>query len=109
LKDKAPIFTDAFKLCEWLLGHLDQTQSILAQRICHCALTLLETLTLALKNRQRELRLDEADEQLIALRLLLRLAGSTALFTEEQMLHALEYTDRIGRQLGGWQRALDRS
>jgi hypothetical protein len=37
----------------------------------------------------------------------LRLAGAIGLLDEQQVLFALEYADRIGRQLGGWQRARD--
>jgi hypothetical protein len=109
MNSKAPIFTDAYALCQWLLEHLDQSPGVMAHRICRTALAVLETLTLALKGRQRDLRLEEADEQLISLRLLLRLANSTDLITDAQLLHALDYTDRIGRQLGGWQRALEKA
>jgi hypothetical protein len=106
-ENRAPLFTDTFSLCEWLLRHLDREQSSLARAVCDNALKLLEVITFALKNRLREERLDEADERLIALRMQLRLAGSIGLFNERQMLFALECSDRIGRQLGGWQRALD--
>jgi hypothetical protein len=35
----------------------------------------------------------------------LRLAGAIEILDEQQVLFALAYADRIGRQLGGWQRA----
>lgn len=107
MSNRAPIFTDTYSLCEWLLQHLDNEPSVLSRTLCDNALKLLEAVTLALKDRLREDRLDAADERLIVLRLQLRLAESTGLFDESQLLYALDYTDRIGRQLGGWQRALD--
>ncbi len=107
MKDPAPLFSDTFALCEWLLGKLDHDQSTLARALCNNALRLLTAITLALKDRLREERIDEADERLIALRLQLRLAASTGLLNEQQALFALESADRIGRQLGGWQRFLD--
>lgn len=103
----APLFVDTFALCEWLLQRLDQQTGALPQAVCNNALHLLEAVTLALKNRLRAERLDEADERLIVLRVQLRLAGAVGLLADHQMLFALECADRIGRQLGGWQRALD--
>lgn len=107
MANRAPIFTDTFALCEWLLRHLDREPSVLARTLCDNALTLLELITFALKDRLRDERLAEADDRLTALRLQLRLAGSTGLFEAQQVVFALECADRIGRQLGGWQRALD--
>jgi hypothetical protein len=107
MRAPAPLFVDTFSLCEWLLQHLDQKPGTLPRALCDNALQLLEVVALALKNRRREARLDEADERLIVLRTQLRLAGATRLLTDSQMLFALECADRIGRQLGGWQRTLD--
>jgi hypothetical protein len=101
---QAPLFVDTFSLCQWLLQHLDQKPSVLSQTVCQSALGLLEAITLALKGRLREERVAEADERLITLRIQLRLAGAIGLFSEQQLLFALECADRIGRQLGGWQR-----
>lgn len=102
----APIFSDTFALCEWLLKHLEQRPGSLARHLCDNALSLLEAVTLAIKNRDREERLDIADERLIVLRIQLRLAASSGLLSERRSLHALDLADRIGRQLGGWQRSL---
>ncbi len=107
MSEPSPLYTDTFALCEWLLNHLDREPGVLAQTLCQTALTLLETIAFALKNRLRDERLDEADERLLALRLQLRLAGSTGLLTESQVLFALESANRIGRQIGGWQRVMD--
>jgi len=103
---QAPLFTDTLTLTEWLLGHFDREDSRLARRLCDNALGLLETLALALKDRLREERVDEADERLIALRLQLRLMGITGRLDDRQLLYGLQLTDQIGRQLGGWRRSL---
>ena len=105
MPNPAPIFTDTFALCEWLLQRLDREQGVLARTICNTAVQFLEVITFALRDRRRDERLDEADERLIALRMRLRLAGAIGLLDEQQVLFALAYADRIGRQLGGWQRA----
>lgn len=105
MDNHAPIFSDTFTLCQWLLERLDGQPGVLATTLCRNALQLLEAVALALKGRQRDERLEEADERLIMLRLQLRLAATTGLLEEEQSLFALAEADRIGRQLGGWQRA----
>ena len=103
----APLFVDAFSLCEWLNGRLTQNRDALSGRLLHHALDLLEDITLALKDYHREQRLEQADERLVVLRVELRLAAACGLLEERQALHALDYCDRIGRQIGGWQRSLD--
>ncbi len=102
----APLYVDTSRLCAWLLERLGGCEDVLARRLCSTALDLLEHLTLALKNRGREERIDGADEDLIVLRVELRLAGNLDLLTERQVLFALELADGIGRQLGGWRRSL---
>ena len=103
----APLFVDCFSLCEWLHGRLATERAPLAARLQRHALDLLEWITLALKDFDRDRRLDLADECLIKLRVELRLAAVTGLLEEHQAMHALDYCDRIGRQIGGWQRSLD--
>jgi Mor family transcriptional regulator len=104
---QAPLFVDTFSLCQWLLQHLDREPSVLSRNLCETALQLLEAVTLALKGRLREERIEAADERLITLRMQLRLAGATGLLSEPQMLFALECADRIGWQIGGWQQTLN--
>jgi len=106
---RAPLFADTFALCEWLLGHLDDDAGVLATALCRNALALLEAVTLALKGQMREERLLEADERLVALRVQLRLAGALGRLSDRQLLFALERADGIGRQIGGWRRALERA
>jgi hypothetical protein len=106
---RAPLFADTFALCEWLLGRLDGEPGVLAASVCRNALALLEAVALALKGQLREERLIEADERLVALRLQLRLAAATGRLSERQVLYALERADGIGRQVGGWRRALERA
>jgi hypothetical protein len=107
--EPAPIFTDTFALCTWLLGRLGDDARVLARRSCETALALLDAVVLALKDRERARRLVQADDHLLRLRMYLRLAGATDLLSEDQMLHALEAADGIGRQLGGWQRHQDQA
>jgi len=103
---QTPLFVDALTLCQWLCEHLATVGEPLAQPILALSLDLLQILTLALKGRDREARIDEADELLIRLRTLLRLAVDCGRLTADQYGHVLGYVDDIGRQLGAWQRSL---
>lgn len=100
----APIFADTFDLGVWLVRHFGDDP--LGRAICEESLGLLRAITLALRDRHREDQLDEADERLVSLRVQLRLAHAIGALDERQMLHALDLADRVGRQLGGWLRAL---
>lgn len=102
----APIFTDAFDLGTWLAQRLGPDAHPIALATFEDARRLLLAITLALKGRRRDDNIDEADERLIMLRVGLRLMAAAGLLEEAGLLHALEYADRIGRQLGGWQRSL---
>lgn len=103
---RAPIFVDTFDLCEWVLHHFSQREHPLSTRICSTSLDLLEAITLALKDRDRDLQLDRADQVLICLRAHVRLAESAGLLEERQGTYVFEHLDSIGRQLGGWLRSL---
>ena len=107
VKSRAPLFSDAFALCEWLLGRLGDDRRVLSEWLCHGALQMLEALQLALQDRSRAKRLAEADERLMSLRTQLRLAAAADYLSQSQMLHALQIADRIGKQIGGWQRHLE--
>ena len=107
MEHRAPIFADTFSLCQWLLERLDGQPGVLSSAVCTNVLKLLEAIVLALKGRLRQERLEEVDERLITLRLHLRLANTTGLLNEDQFLFALQAADRIGRQLGGWQRSMN--
>lgn len=102
----APLYVDAFALCEWLLGRFGDDPRALSAALCRSALTVLEAVTLALKGRRRDEHLELADESLVALRTQLRLAAAAGYLTDDQAMHGLDRADAVGRQLGGWLRAL---
>lgn len=105
-KPPAPVFVDTFALCEWILGRLGDDGRVLARSICRTALHLLDQVALALRQADPEALVEDADDRLVSLRVQIRLAASTNVLAEEQGLFALEAADNVGRQLGGWRRAL---
>ena len=104
---RAPIFTTAWDLCVWVVRKARaEPHDPLARALCTEALRLLDAVTLAVKNIDRETALLEADVILVRLRLRLRLAAETGLFDERQAQYALGLSDDIGRQIGGWKKTL---
>lgn len=104
---QAPLYTAAYDLAVWVLGHLNERQDTLSAEISRLALRLLDCVVLALKDRERLEQLDQADLILLQLRQRLRLAVSAALLDERQALHGLGRCDDVGRQVGGWLRRLE--
>ena len=103
---RAPLFVDALSIAKWLVEHFDRSAGALGPHVVAIALDLLQAVTLALKDRRREEQIELADEHLIRLRVLLRLAADCGNLTAEQYGHVLSHVDAIGRQLGGWRRSL---
>jgi len=106
---KAPLFVDTLALNQWLAGHFDASQRVSEQRLMGLAITLLECVTLALKDRDRVVRIAQADELLIRLRVLLRVVVECGQLTPEQYCHALERIDAIGAQIGAWKKRATQS
>jgi hypothetical protein len=105
---RAPIFTASWDLCVWLLKKARaQPHDPLAHSLAVEALHLLDTVTLALKNIDRDNAVVDADLILIRLRLRLRLAVETEWLNDRQGQYALHQADDIGRQLGGWRKRLE--
>ena len=106
-RDPAPVVRDCGRLCEDLERRFRTDPGVLVRRICDEALSLLADLTLAVKGRDVDRHLEDADDRLIKLRAWIGLAGSTELLTQSGLLALLELCDAIGRQIGGWQRQRD--
>ena len=104
---RAPIFTATWDVCAWLLKKTQpHPHDTLATSLAEHALRLLDHITLALRNIDRENALWDADIVLVQLRLRVRLAEETDLLNARQCQYALKQLDDIGRQLGGWQKTL---
>ncbi len=105
VSEHTPLYVDCMALCEWLLDKFDQVPGVLGPSLCRCSLELLQAVVLALKDRDRDTQIDLADEQLIRLRILLRLAVETGRLSDRQYGFVLDKVDAMGRQAGGWARS----
>ncbi|MBN8454034.1 hypothetical protein [Accumulibacter sp.] len=107
---RAPIFSATWDFSVWLVSKARAApQDPLARSLAERALRLLDAITFALKDIDRDEALQQADLLLIQLRLRLRLAMETELLSAQQAHFALQQADHIGRQLGGWRKAQERA
>lgn len=102
----APIRADVEALVLWILGHFDEASDALGRALTTEVLGLLRAIGIALRQPDRFEQLDTADDHLIALRDILRVAEARRRIDERQLVHGLELADQIGRQLGGWIKSL---
>lgn len=103
---EAPIFPQCMALYRWIAQHFNASSATLARTLEVDALRLLDHVTLALKNFDRERHVEEADAALLLLRVHLRLAHELGLLDARQLVHVTGEAAEIGRQIGGWQKRL---
>jgi hypothetical protein len=106
--DPAPLLRDATALHTWLLHAFEDSPRPTARHLCALSTQLVDAILLALHDRDRRHQLATADDALLCLRLHLRLAGERGQCGIDGMWHALRLCDTVGRQIGGWQHAMDR-
>lgn len=108
--DAAPLYVRTHDLVLWLLQRTTRfprnQRFVLGRRVEESGLDLLETVTLALVSRRlRDVRLDEADEALVRVRVAVRMCREMELLRARQAAHACRQLDEIGRMIGGWKRS----
>ncbi len=79
---------------------------VLAARVQRAGFDLLEAVSVALvRPGMREPRLLDADDALIRLRPLLRLARDLHFLSASQVAHAISEADEVGKMVGGFLRS----
>ncbi len=110
-----PIFTKTFDLLSWLLpatNHFPRAHRLtFSKRLLDAAFEMRERLEEAnmRRGKERMQRLDLADEQLCKTRLYLRLAAKWNWLSGAQYRHVSEMTVEVGKLLGGWKKATEKS
>ena len=105
---EAPIYTQGFSFFTWLVKRMEKTHQypVVTRAVVQTARELMEALTLAFRGFDTPDRAWRADEALALLRFHVRAAFELDLLSQRQYLYAAENMDSIGRQLGGWRKAL---
>ncbi|MEM6454811.1 MAG: hypothetical protein AAF772_06920 [Acidobacteriota bacterium] len=103
--DEAPVFVRAYDLYTWLQDRLGgEPPSSRAAPALRQACRLLDAVTLAVRGRGIDRRLEEAQEAALLLTVHLRAVAQAGQLSDRQQLHAHDALRDIGRQLTGWQR-----
>ena len=108
---KAPLYRDALTFAAVLLEVVEAGHSFAAlrARLAHGALAVADLVAQALGGHDRHARLADADAELCALRARLALAPHLGLLDDDTFTGLVGCADVIGRQIGGWQRRLERA
>ena len=104
---RAPVYVRAFMLSEWLLSHhqrlVPDPSPELSAQIQRHAIRLLEVIAVALTFRHgRRARLIEANEDLVRLRMCIRLGAALTLYSAKQRRYVMAEIEEVGRMIGGW-------
>jgi len=108
----APLYVEAHDLARWTLERTARRPGAspgLSTAIDLAAVGLLSSVSLALTfPATRVQHLADADQAVVRLRVLLRVARDLGLVTGGGLRFAAGRLDAVGRMLGGWQRRLAR-
>lgn len=106
-----PLYQQALALSAVLCDELANTGELprLRDRLLTTSFRLFDLCALVVAGIDRPARLHDADAALCVLRAELDLARLVGLISDELHLALAEHTEGIGRQLGGWLRALQRA
>lgn len=109
MRPPAPLYVRCYDLTRYLLERTARfpknQRFVLAKRLEAAAFDLLESIAIALQDRdERAARLRRADGALTRLRLAVRLAGDLELLRSNQVDFVHGELSEIGRMVGGWRR-----
>jgi len=108
----APLYVEAHDLARWTLERTATRHAAspgLCRAVDRAAVQLVCSVSLALTfPAGRVQHLEDADQAVVCLRVLLRLARDAGLLTGRGLRFASGRLDAVGRMLGGWQRRLAR-
>ena len=104
----APLYVVAYDLVGGLLARVTDwppSHRFLQARLSQAAYDLLEGVSLALTFPQtRAGHLQQADQAVVQVRILLRLACDLSLLSTRQRAHFADQLRDIGRMIGGWRK-----
>ena len=106
MKTRPPIFTKFYDLLAWILDRTARfpkhLRFSLVQKIERIALDLLELLIEAVYRSDRDVLYLRVNLELEKLRIFLRLGHDRQLLSDDQLRHAIDEIDEIGRMWHGW-------
>ena len=109
-----PLFVKTHDFVLWLIRHTQRFPKNLRHTLTHklewTVIDLQQTLIMAntVRGPARLRFLEQADGQLVCVRVLLTLAGDLALLGATQVRYSAECLEELGRLLGAWKKGTDR-
>ncbi len=106
----APLYVEAFDLSGWVIERAQSWElEPLARRAIDEAVELVSSVSLALTfPAARERHLIEAEEGIVRLRTVLRIAEGVGVLSSRRVRFAAERLSAIGRMVGGWRKRVCR-
>ena len=104
---EAPLYVQSHAVALWLISN-PPARGPLEKHIHGLALHLVDHVILALKGFDRDRNIEDADASAVLLRAHLKLALDAGLIDDRQFLYITDEIISIGRQIGGWQRKIER-
>jgi hypothetical protein len=106
MAEEFKVIQKSYDFCKWLMGHTNKFPKShrfsIAVRLENHFLAFLEQLAVANHRRLKLPLLQAADEELIKVRLLIRLSHDQKFINTNSYEFAANSLDEIGRLLGGW-------
>ena len=106
MADEFKVIQKSYDFCRWLMNHTGKYPKShrfsLAVRLENHILEFLEHLVVANYRKLKLPLLQAADEELVKVRLLIRLSHDQKFINTNSYEFAAESLDEIGRMLGGW-------
>ncbi len=100
------IFKKAYDFSQWLLQHTRKFPKShrfsVAVRLENAMLEFLRQISVANRRKQKLPTLHAADEELMTLKIYLRLSHDSKFISTKSYEYAVRQTEEIGRLLGGW-------
>jgi len=106
MAEEFKLIQKSYDFCNWLMGHTNKFPKShrfsIAARLENHFLEFLEHLVVANYRTVKLPLLQAADEQLVKIRLLVRLSHANKFINTGSYEFAANHLDEIGRMLGGW-------
>ena len=113
MPDEVIAVTQTYNLILWAIPQMNKLprehKFSLGERITSHLYDLLELLIAASYSRKKSELLLQANQKVNTLRYMLRLAKDLKIFSIKRYEHGSKKLVEVGKQIGGWQRSLNRS
>lgn len=110
METNAPLYIKAYSFSRYIIERMEvlcgKRYRIVADSLCENALSLIHSITLALKGINKASNIVRTDEILNLMRIDIRLLYDLAIFNLKQLEFLTKELEEIGRMVGGWKKRI---